>query len=111
MSELYAMQRANGDWFALDDHGAFRVPVFRSNSDAMQARAFNVEMLVFSPVALDARALKDLARENGAGENGAGPAQFWLVDEAAVNLKRGHRIEPAQLSTGEKEQGGRNGNG
>ena len=106
MSGLYAMQRANGDWFALDNHGAFRVPVFRSSSDAMQARAFNVEMLVFSPVALDGVALKDLSQENGAG-----PAQFWLVDEATVNLKRGHRIDYAQLSTGEKEQGGKNGNG
>jgi hypothetical protein len=100
------MQRANGDWFALDDHGAFRVPVFRSSSDAMQARAFNVEMLVFSPVALDGVALKDLTQENGAG-----PSQFWLVDEATVNLKRGRRIDYAQLSNGEKEQGGRNGNG
>jgi hypothetical protein len=106
MSGLYAMQRANGDWFALDDHGAFRVPVFRSSSDAMQARAFNVEMLVFSPVALKGIALKELTEENGAGA-----AQFWLVDEAAVNLKRGHRIEYSQLSTGEKDPGGKNGNG
>ena len=93
MSELYAMQRANGDWFALDAQGAFRVPVFRSNSDAMQARAFNVEMLVFSPVVLDEVALKDLARENGSS-----PSHFWLVDQAAVNLKRGRRIEHAELS-------------
>src|SRR5882757_7067716 len=100
MSDLFAMKRANGDWFALDDHGAFRVPVFRSSSDAMQARAFNVEMLVFSPVALDEIALKDLARENCSS-----PAHFWLMDEAAVNLKRGRRIEYAQLSTGEKFKG------
>jgi hypothetical protein len=106
MSDLYAMQRANGDWFALDDHGAFRVPVFRCNSDAMQARAFNVEMLVFSPVVLDVLAVKDLARENGAG-----PAHFWLVDQATVNLKHGHRIEHAELSGFEREPGGDNGNG
>jgi len=36
---MYALQRANGDWFALDDHGRFRVPVFRSSSEAMVARA------------------------------------------------------------------------
>lgn len=104
MSELFAMQRANGDWFALDDQGAFRVPVFRSNSDAMQARAFNVEMLVFSPVVLDEIALKDLARENGTG-----PSHFWLVDQSAVNLKRGHRIEHAELSKFEREPGAGNG--
>ncbi len=104
MSNLFAMQRANGDWFALDDHGAFRVPVFRSNSDAMQARAFNVEMLVFSPVVLDGIALKDLARQNGTGSY-----HFWLVDQSAINLKRGHRIEHAQLSTFKAEPGS-NGN-
>ena len=106
MSQLYAMRRANGDWFALDDNGAFRVPVFRSHGDAMQARAFNVEMLVFSPVLLGSVALEDLTRENVAG-----PAQFWLVDEAAVNLKRGHRIDGAQLSRPAAERGGANGNG
>jgi len=105
MSELYAMRRANGDWFALDDRGAFRVPVFRSHSQAMQARAFNVEMLVFSPVVLDGIALKDLARENGTG-----PSHFWLVDQAAVNLKRGRRIEHAQLSTFKHGPAGGNGN-
>src|SRR6266849_5545324 len=56
MSSIYAMQRANGDWFALEEREKFRVPVFSSNSEAMQARAFNVEMLVFKPVLLDARA-------------------------------------------------------
>ena len=26
MSDIYVMQRANGDVFALDDHGCFRMP-------------------------------------------------------------------------------------
>ena len=105
MSELFAMQRANGDWFALDDHGAFRVPVFRSNSDAMQARAFNIEMLVFRPVVLDEASLKDLARVNPTG-----PSHFWLVDQATVNLRRGHRVEHAELSRFAREPGSNNGN-
>ena len=100
MSKLWAMQRANGDWFALDDGGAFRVPVFHSNSDAMQARAFNIEMLVFHPVTLDETALKDLGRANGTG-----PSHFWLVDQAAVNLKRGQRLEHAQLAGLVREPG------
>ena len=95
---MYAMQRANGDWFALDDHGDFRVPVFRSNGDAMQARAFNGAMLLFRPVMLDERALKSLAPTNGT-------SHFWLVDQASVNLKRGHRIEHARLSVLVREAG------
>lgn len=106
MSQLWAMQRANGDWFALDDRGAFRVPVFQSSRDAMKARAFNVEMLVFSPVIVDETALKDLGLANGSG-----PSHFWLVDEEAVNLKRGHRIEHAQLASLTREPGRGNGNG
>jgi hypothetical protein len=106
VSQLWAMQRANGDWFALDDQGAFRVPVFQSNRDAMQARAFNVEMLVFHPVTVDETALKDLGRANGSG-----PSHFWLVDHEAVNLKRGHRIEHAQLATLVGEPGRNDGHG
>ena len=91
MSGIYAMQRANGDWFALDNHGDFRVPVFHSDSEAMQARAFNGGMLLFRPVLLDAAALQNLAPVNGSATH------FWLVDHAAVNLKRGHRVEHTQL--------------
>jgi len=92
MSDLYAMQRANGDWFALDDHGDFRVPVFHSNDDAMQARAFNGAMLLFRPVMLDDQTIRNLTSSNETNAN------FWLVDHAAVNLKRGHPIEQARLS-------------
>ena len=34
MSNIYVMQRANGDVFAVDDHGRFGVPLFNSSSDA-----------------------------------------------------------------------------
>ena len=61
MSNIYGMQRANGDWFALDQRDGLRVPVFSSNREAMQARAFNAEMLVFKPVLIDEGALADLA--------------------------------------------------
>ena len=62
MSSMYAMRRANGDWFALDDHGRLRVPVFRSRSEARQAHACNWGMLLFKTVVLDEAALKNLAR-------------------------------------------------
>jgi len=37
MGDIYAMQRANGDVFALDNKGRFCVPLFHSSRDAMTA--------------------------------------------------------------------------
>ena len=93
MSSLYAMRRANGDWFALDDHGSFRVPVFRSSGGGMMARVRHREMRLFKPVALDGQALGDLVPLNGAGE-----VYFWLVDEPFTDVKRGQPMAPAQLA-------------
>ena len=93
MSGLYAMQRANGDWFALDDRGRFRVPVFRSHWGGMLARVSHPGMLLFKPVALDGRALEELVPANGAGET-----DFWLVDDPFTSLKRGRSLDRAQLS-------------
>jgi hypothetical protein len=90
---MYAMQRANGDWFALNQRESFRVPIFSSNLEAMKARAFNVEMLVFKPVLVDERALKDLAQIDGQK-----PSHFWLVDNACVNMKRGLALEHSELA-------------
>lgn len=92
MNDFYALQRANGDWFALDDHGRFRVPLFRSSRDAMQARQRNSEMLLFKPVALDDRALKEIL-PSGDGND----VDFWLADDPSVSLRRGRLIEHAQL--------------
>ena len=92
MNTIYAMQRANGDWFALNQPEGLRLPMFSSNREAMQARAFNVEMLVFKPVLVDERALKDLAPVDGQP-----PAHFWLVDDACVNMKRGVSLEHSAL--------------
>ena len=103
MTQLWAMQRANGDWFALDDHGDFRVPVFQSSGDAMQARAFNVEMLVFGPITLDETALKDLGRMNGS-------SHFWLADDASTDLKHGRRIDFAGLAALARGRGGNGAN-
>ena len=93
MSNLYAMRRANGDWFALDDGGRFRVPVFGSQRGGMQARVTHWGMLLFKPVALDVSALEELVTTDGAGET-----DFWLVDDPFTGLKRGRLIDGAQLS-------------
>ncbi len=92
MNSMYAMQRANGDWFAFDDHGRLRVPVFRSRSEARQAHARNWGMLLFEPMVLDKGALKDLSQTGAQGV-----ASFWLVDNPSINLNRGRPLEHAQL--------------
>lgn len=93
MSNIYVMQRANGDVFALDDHGRFRVPLFNSSSDAFQARLRNFEMLVFKPVPLDGGLLKQLVPVGGAAE-----VDFWLVSDPLINLNRGRLVQPEQLA-------------
>jgi hypothetical protein len=93
MSSLYAMRRANGDWFALDDRGRFRVPLFSSRRGGMLARASHWGMQLFKPVALDARALEEMVPADGAGET-----DFWLVDDPFTSLKRGRLVDRAQLS-------------
>ncbi len=93
MSFIYAMQRANGDWFGLDDWGRLRVPVFRSQSEAMQARSRNFQMLHFKPVLLDELALSDLS-STSAEE----PVGFWMVNNPSAKLKYGHPLEHAQLA-------------
>lgn len=93
MSSIYAMQRANGDWFALDDHGGFRVPLFRSSRDGMLARVRTSGMLLFKPVVLDEHALNNLVPADGVGQ-----VRFWLVDNPFTDLSRGQFIDHSQLA-------------
>ena len=93
MSDIYVMQRANGDVFAVDDHGRFRVPLFNSSSDAFQARLRNFGMLLFKPVPLDAGLLKQLVPLGGAAE-----VDFWLVSDPLINLNHGRLVQPEQLA-------------
>ena len=93
MSSIYAMRRANGDWFALDERGRLRMPLFRSERDGMLARRSHGGMQLFKPVALDARSLKELVPADGVTA-----ADFWLVENPYTNLKRGRSLDRAQLS-------------
>ena len=93
MSFMYALQRANGDWFALDDDGRLRVPVFQSSCEAMQARARDWGMLLFKPVVFDERALKELAPTGG--ESGV---SFWLADGSSTKLSHGELIDYARFT-------------
>ena len=111
MKEIYAMQRANGDWFALENHGCFRVPLFHSSHDALMARLRNFEMLLFKPVALDTRLLEEIKPAAGASE-----VDFFIVNDPFASLSRGSPIQHAQLAllTSNPDKGPaipRNGNG
>lgn len=91
MKTLFAMQRANGDWFALDDRGAFRVPVFSSSADAMQARSRDSGMECFRPVRLNAAALTNLTTTDES------KAAFWLITDPLMKLSRGRALDRRQL--------------
>jgi hypothetical protein len=84
MSGIYAMRRANGDWFVFEGRGRLRVPLFRSSHDAMMASVRNSGMLLFRPVALDGALLKDMVP---AGD--ARYVDFCMVKDPLVSLRRG----------------------
>jgi hypothetical protein len=91
MNDIFAMRRANGDWFVMEDHGRVRVPLFHSSHDALMARVRNFGMLLFHPVALDARSLNEIApvRE--------GNVDFCMVSDPFASLKRSPKLEPCEL--------------
>lgn len=93
MKEIYAMRRANGDWFALEDHARLQVPLFHSSNDAMMARLRNFGMLLFEPVALDAQLIKEVALA-GTGSD----VDFCIVNDPFASLTRGSHIAQAQLA-------------
>jgi hypothetical protein len=93
MSDIYAMQRANGDWFADYLGGRLRVPLFHTVHDALMSRLRNFGMLLFKPVTLDPSSLAQLLRKSAAT-----PVDFYLIEDPFVSLKSGKRLEHAQLS-------------
>jgi hypothetical protein len=90
MSNLYAMRRANGDWFALEDDSRRLVPLFHSSHDAFMARLRSVEMLVFSPVVLNPRLLNEIVDNQSA-------LDFCMIDNPFASLKRGQTLPRAQV--------------
>jgi hypothetical protein len=91
MRTLFALRRANGDWFALDDRGSFRVPVFQSSAEAMLARSRETGMECFRPVVLDAAAFQNITTTD------EGKACFWLVADPLMKLSRGRPLDCKQL--------------
>lgn len=92
MSSVFAMRRANGDWFALDDNGSFRVPVFHNSAAAMVARSRETGMECFRPVLLDELTFKNLTTTDD------GKACFWLVEDPLMKLNRGRALDHQGLA-------------
>ena len=93
MSDIFAMQRANGDWFALDHHGGLRVPLFHSIQDAMMARLHNFGLLLFKPVVVDALFLKKIAPLPGEDA-----VDFCMVDDPFASLNNGSIVRRPELA-------------
>jgi hypothetical protein len=92
MSAIYAMRRANGDWFSFEKHGRTRVPLYHSSRDGLIARLQSVGMLVFKPVALDAHLLDEMVAGSEVSE-----LDFCLIQDPSDSLKRGSLLTHAQL--------------
>ena len=90
MSSVYGMQRANGDWFALQDGDRLQVPVFQSSGHAMTARSRDSGMECFRPVILTASAVDELA-------TGAGNVCFCLVENPLIKLRHGRSLDQVEL--------------
>lgn len=92
MNSFVAMRRANGDWFALDDEGRYRVPVFHNAGDAMLARTREPGMECFRPVLLDEVTFKNLTTTD------EGKACFWMVEDPLRRLSLGRPLDHTQLA-------------
>jgi hypothetical protein len=92
LKTLYAMRRANGDWFAVADKDNLRVPIFKTSSDAMTARLRDSDMDCFRPVTFDGRALEELRRTDGL------TASFLLILDPSRHLKHGLRLGFTELA-------------
>jgi hypothetical protein len=91
MSSFYAMRRANGDWYGVDDAGQVRIPIFKSSGDAMIAWSRDNGMECFRPVAFDASALAQLRMIDG------DTASFLVVADPSRKLKYGVRMTLTEI--------------
>lgn len=92
MNDIFAMRRANGDWFVMEDHGRMRVPLFHSSHDALMARVRNFGMLLFHPVTVDAGSLNDISPV------GEGNVDFCMVSDPFASLKRSPKLDHVELA-------------
>ncbi|HET6975571.1 MAG TPA: hypothetical protein VFI24_04565 [Pyrinomonadaceae bacterium] len=92
MKTFYAMRRANGDWFAVEDKGDLRMPIFKNSGDAMTARLRDPGMDCFRPVTFDTAALEELRKTDGQ------TASFLMIIDPSRHLKHGLRLGFTELT-------------
>ena len=68
------------------------MPLFHSSSDAMTARSRNGDMLLFKPIALNDRLLREIDLKEGRSD-----VALLLVNDPLRSLKYGRLIEHAEL--------------
>ena len=103
MVDIYALRRANGDWFAHEVNGRLQLPLFHTVHDAFMSRLRNFGMLLFQPVTFNAGMLEQLDSKGG-GDN----VDFCMIDDPFVSLKRSQLLPRAQLGSlisGNQDQG------
>lgn len=95
MQTLYAMQRANGDWFTMNINGKTCIPLFRNSFLAERAYTTMGEFLVYRPHMFTQKELNQVT----AAKNQSSPV-FWLVDEndTALNLRHGTLVDASYFS-------------
>ena len=94
MGDVYALRRANGDWFAHEVNGRLHLPLFHTVHDAFMSRLRNFEMLLFQPVIFNARMLEQLDSKGGRDN-----VDFCMIDDPFVSLKRGQLLAREQLAS------------
>jgi hypothetical protein len=95
MSEtMYAMQRANGEWFMTEIDGKRCLPVFRSFAAAQRVQARIADLMVYLAQPLDSRTLMEFSSSNGS-------LGYWLVDEfePSPSMKPGRWLSASELAT------------
>jgi len=93
MGDIYAMQRANGDWFTHMVNGRLHLPLFHSEHDAFMSRLQNFEMFLYKPVNFDDRMLKRFDAKRAKTN-----IDFCLIEDPFAGLKHGHVVERMNLS-------------
>jgi hypothetical protein len=90
--DMYAMQRANGDWFVHEINGRLSLLLFHTVHDALMSRLRNFAMLVFKPVRLDSSLLSQLISEGGGKD-----FDFCMLEDPFVRLEHGQMVRSGKL--------------
>jgi hypothetical protein len=96
MTKVYAMQRANGELFAIAPN---RIAVWANNENLARSRARNPELDLFRPVLVEGRVAEKINKITGG-------KHIWLVEPITSNsdLKEGRWIDWTELDKIKQQQ-------